>query len=378
MGIDVLSKATGRRLVHWTPANVRDCVLWQGPAAGRVTYNTQPSNANSDFAAWSGVYPNQAPDNWQVFSAGTVANHMEPSGNACRIISDYTAGVWLYKTCVVGNRYKATLDVSSITGQIRDPSDNAAPVITAGSHVRDYTATEPISVGWKRSAVCDAVFTNALFTNISLTSLAPVIGAPLTQATATVMPWVDVSTKQVRYNGGDALVSSSSTSAFKFMHDGTGGTMIVCFKPFTVGSTVYFATTALPVSSTNVGIGLFIQNVGNVGVTVMNGTGTYDLVYVASQTISINMTYVMTVRVARGDNNVKVRVNSVNKSSASLTSPSAANPTTGFSVGAQQSGVGIDGLIPDYAVYNRVLTDSECLRIERYMYRQAEGVDPSW
>lgn len=215
-------------------------------------------------------------------------------------------------------------------------------------------------------------------TNLSITSLTPRIGAPLTQATATAMPWVDSSTGQVRYQGGDLIQSTAPASTFKCLHDGTGGTLVVAVKPRVLQvatKNVYVTTTAI--SMADVGSVLFEEG-GLINFRVINGAGYAFAGNSSGVEMQAGTTAIITARIVSGTNGVSVRKNSVQKISGTLVSPSAADPTLTLNVGGRGTTECLDGLIPDCAVYPRVLTDSECLRVERYMYRQAEGRDPTW
>lgn len=375
MGIDVLSKATGRRLVHWTPANVRDCVLWQGPP--RPTYNTQPTLVDGDMEA-AGTTA------WTSGNSATLSKQTSDphSGTRCLRVSGDVYPYAYQSNILPGNAYRAVGWARVLSGapaSVRIGSGNNSWQTSSTSWTSfdvTATATDPsyglMSVG--TVAGQSSEFDDTSITNLSLTSLSPAVGAPLTQSTATAMPWIDTTTGLVKYQT-DVLSWSGAVSLSKCLHDGTGGTLIVCVRPSVLNAVNIFASTCA-LNALNHGMLMWYANDNTAVIYVFNGSGTPDLVTTFACPVAVNNTYVFTVRIRSGVGGVTFRSNSVNKYTGALTAPSTSNPSAGFKIGDLT--YPIDGLIPDCAVYNRVLTDSECLRIERYMYRQAEGVDPSW
>lgn len=369
----------------FTPAALAPS-LWLGAyEEARATRATQQAITDGDMEAvgtvgWAGLFGGT------VLSKEAGARTGGTGAQVIRVTNANAGSAGQNKAWTVGLREKhsvwARVDAGAVVAKITDQNGTtlvSSTATTAWSLLSgDMTAA---GVGWrdlqKAAGGAWIEFDDWSMEVLSLTSYLPRIGAALTQAGPTAMPWRGQ--YGIQFKDGDILQGGVAASVAKCLHDGTGGTLIVCVRPSVVNAVNYYANTAIS-SHANHGVGLWFDNANKIGVVVMNGGADYDLLTTAAANVSAGNTYVFTLRIAAGANGVTIRQNGVGKLTAALTAPSAADPSQGLQFGAMEAGNAActDGAIPDALLVPRVLTDAECLQAERYMYFNATGTVAPW
>ena len=220
---------------YWTPGDILGSLgAWfDFRTDSRGTYNTQSDNTNSDFASWTGTYPDEHPAGWSKSpDPGVVTAHVADAGNACRLVSDGTyVRIDRPAGAVIGNRYSMSCDVLDLTtGDIRVTGDELPGAGGVGVYAGDFTALYTLSTGLRRVGATDATFTNLVFRNLSLTQFDPqaatgaLAGSALVQASDAAMPWYR-DTYGVYFDDADRYAEIGDTSSAEFLHDGSGGTL---------------------------------------------------------------------------------------------------------------------------------------------------------
>jgi hypothetical protein len=212
--------------------------------------------------------------------------------------------------------------------------------------------------------------------NKSLTSYTPrfttVAGSVLAQATATAQPWVSSDGLGIRYQQ-DYLQWSAAASAMACMHNGAGGTIIWAVRPSAFPAAQSHCMSTVTTLTPAAGVIGFTAwyNATTVGMYVFNGGGTPDVGASAASPVAAGTTYVFALRVAAGANGVSLWQNSVQKVTATLTAPSAADPQSALRLGTYGGSFAVDGILGHPAVYNRALTDAEIIQASNYILAQA-------
>jgi hypothetical protein len=362
----------------WTPASVPGCILYGGAyQEARAVRAAQPTLLNGDFSGGTA--------NWTALGDAVLTAETYLGRQCLRLNWGGTDYATATQACLIsGNRYRYAGGMASDVNAGAAVYAGSGRMATTGALLNQWiddtgeaTSTSG-SLGLWLNQPGDKIARFSAITrldNLSLTSYTPafttVAGSVLAQATATAQPWVSSDGLGIRYQGGDMLQWSAAASNVKCLHDGTGGTLIVAVRINAINAQNVIAATATQ-NVTQTGINLWFS-AGQISLIILNGSGAYDTNTTAAITTALNTTYVFTVRVAAGANGVTVRQNSVNKITATLTAPSAANPTSRLALGAHTAGsvIGSDAIVGHPFVANRVLTDAECTSVENYILAQA-------
>jgi len=357
----------------WTPAALSP-TLWLGAyEEARGTRNTAPVPDDWDMEA-AGVA------RWALASAGGVPTKEANApyvGTQCMkiTVTGDGHGVFQANKLTLGNRYQVSAAIQS-DGVVRGGvciGVAGVNVIFSGTST-DWTVFTGDSTA---ESVAYRPFINSVgaaagffrvddmrIVNLSLRSYLPRIGAALSQATPTAMPWAGALGMMF---DGDLLPWGGAADA-KCLHTGDGGSLGWQYRPTTLKAENRIVATAATAVG-NVGVCVSCTNANTIRVRVMNGGGAYD--YDSGDVacnIAINNTYTMVLRVATGAGGVSLRVNGVEVISGALTAPSAANATTGLMFGGDAAGAAtnVTGYIGKGLLVPRALTVAECAQFEAY------------
>ena len=348
----------------WTPAALSPS-LWLG--------------AYEEARATRGAAPNlldgacQDVTKWTAHSGAALSNQPGGvSGNCMRVAFGGSANPLAGQDIgIVGNRYRAT---GSFRGDGAKPPEvlvyNSLALGLASNAWQSFAADQTMGpsgifgVRCTTAAAGYAEFDSLTLTNLSLTSYTPKIGAAMTQATATAMPWAGALGMMF---DGDLMPWGTAADA-KCMHTGDGGSLGWQYRPTTLKAENRIVATAATAVG-NVGVTVSCTNANTIRVRVMNGSGAYD--YDSGDVacpIAINNTYTMVLRVASGAGGVSLRVNGTEIISGALTAPSAANATTGLMLGGDAVGAAtnVTGYVGKALLVPRAITVAEAAQFEAY------------
>lgn len=350
---------------RWRPWNVPGTILYAGKPVGRVTYNTQPPIPG---AGWSGA-------NW-------AGSGMGPYTHAPGATTDLSQAV-----LVTGNRHVAIHTVSGRTaGQVTHKQGTAAGVArTADGVYSDELTAQSTTAIWTPDSAFDGAVTVNSITNLSAKVVVPEFVAPayagtnLAQATATAMPWVDTATGLLRYNGGDMLPWSAAAGAAKCLHDGTGGVITFACSPATI-ATAIVASSMTVIDPGSVGFAVELLAGGALYLLVANGSAGWAVAKNVAAGIVAGGKYVITYSCLAGAGQTILRVNGVPIAGETISSPSAADPSSALKLGASYAGstAGWDGTICGPWVCAGVPDAATIERVERALYLEAFGVPATW
>ncbi len=353
----------------WTPAALSP-TLWLGAyEEARATKAAQPVLVDGDMeaagtAAWNPVRC--------VLTKETGAPHSGVRSLRLTVNSDAYIQYANQSILTVGHRlslaaYAKTDSSRSVIVGDNVVSPTAKTIGTAWDTVaKEWTcAHKALLLGADTIPIGAWVeFDDLTLANLSITSYTPKIGAALTQATATAMPWAAALGMMF---DGDLMPWGGAADA-KCMHTGDGGSLGWQYRPTTLKAENRIVATAATAVG-NVGVTVSCTNANTIRVRVMNGGAAYD--YDSGDVacaIAINTTYTMVLRVATGAGGVSLRVNGVEVISGALTAPSAANATTGLMFGGDAAGAAsnVTGYIGKGLLVPRALTVAECAQFEAY------------
>jgi hypothetical protein len=365
----------------WTPASVPGCILYGGAyLEARATRAGQPTlyTAAADYT----------PSNAAIVLADDADVPTGLSGTSIKATVSDASSRWGSRAGVyiIGNRYAAEwwgksngsasiLLTDGSAGNLFGSTTDAAWALKSGEST--VTSASLILLRSATAAGSVAYFKPVSLRNLSLQQYTPLYttipGSVLAQAGPTAQPWVSSDGLGIRYQGGDLLQWSAAASAVKCLHDGTGGTLIVAVRPSVLNATNVFASTCSQAFD-QIGVCPWFTNTNILRLRINNGSGIADVDATAvAVTFAAGAVYAMAIRVSAGVDGVAVFQNGVRKITATLTAPTAANPTNPLSIGAPSAGssIGIDGLCGHPAVYNRALSDAEIVQVSNYILAQA-------
>jgi len=75
---------------------------------------------NTEFSSWSGVFPNEVPDWWALYSGpGDANNYVKQESNGARIVrTDNAIGITKTSQLIAGRSYKLKISVTVTSGQL--------------------------------------------------------------------------------------------------------------------------------------------------------------------------------------------------------------------------------------------------------------------
>ena len=115
---------------------------------------------NYDFITEQPWTDSSVPDDWTKGYTHDASNYVEENTNGCRFVSDGTLmGIHYAGAFTIGNTYKVTIDVYSITSgrlKVGDQYDEELEVSSTGiSSVTFTAATENLTIA--RDIACDII-----------------------------------------------------------------------------------------------------------------------------------------------------------------------------------------------------------------------------
>lgn len=332
----------------WTPAALSP-TLWLGPAsaAGRVTYAEQPTIPG---AGWSG--------------ASWAGSGLGPYTHTAGATTDLVNAV-----LIVGNRYLITYVVS---GRSAGTVTCKAGTTAGTARSADGTYTDELSCAGSTSCIFtpssdfDGSVTIVGVVNRSASSLTPAIGAALTQATPTAMPWKPTDADAIRFDGvADTMSIGGALSTWKLLHDGSGVTVFIAVKRTNYNDYVLSTSNA---TTTAHGVSLRRSaNPGTAELTIHNGSGT-EVCTITQSGFTIDAPHILEYSLSAADG-ADLAVDGVSTPSALTGSCSASNPSFAPHLMARPSGGWLAGDLYDIIVVPRRLaqTDPERVKCRQYL-----------
>jgi len=330
----------------WTPAALSP-VLWLGAyEEARATKAAQPVIPG---AGWTGA-------NWAGAGLG-------PYTHTAGATADLTQAV-----LTAGNRYSTSHTVSGRTaGTVTHKQGTAAGTARAanGTYTDELTAQATAAIWTPSNDFDGAVLVNSI-ANLSLSSYLPRIGAALTQATPTAMPWKPTDADAIRFDGAaDNMTIGGALSTWKLLHDGTGVTVFIAVKRTNYGDYVLSTSNA---QTTAHGVSLRRSaNPGTAELTVHNGSGV-AVCTITQSGFTIDTPHILEYALSAADG-ADLAVDGVSTPSALTGSCSAANPSFAPRLMARPSGGWLAGYLYDMVVVPRRMapTDPERVKCRQYL-----------
>lgn len=316
-----------------------------------VTYNTQPSVSDwTTGTGWSG--------------SGATGPYAHSAGS----VGDLTQALG-----VVGNRVQVTYTINGRTaGTLTFKAGTTVGTArsTNATFTEDLTVAGNTTLTFAADASFDGTVTITSVVNLSLTqagfraSTGALAGSALVQATAASMPWWD---SGLRFDGTeDFLESNASVTDWSFLHDPAGCTVAFDITPPNQQGYVF---DTLNFSGANKGLGItYFGAAQKFQLQLGNGTGTFiqqnaDLTSVAAPP---NLRYVCILRLPTAGT-VDFRMNGVSQAtSLSCAGRVAGNAAFTLHLGKRPGGVLLGQRMRAFFAVDRVLTDTECERLEAY------------
>ena len=357
LATDLLTEA---ELATWSGLQV-----WLDPTdASTLTYNTQPTLADGDmenvgvgdwFAGGGATLTKETSDPYEgarnIKIAYSGANNPNATSSICFIVGNrYTIqhtrrgyGAWLLSSGGAN-----TFGSTSYTGAAWDTELCEGTAATAAFRLYCIT-TSANSAEWD----------DINLTNISLASITPRAGAlsdAFTQATAASMPWIDSTTGAVRFDSTDKLISGIAKADLKFLHDGSGGTLVMVVNPDNL-------TNSYPLNDSDGSgdVGFKLRFASGSAYYAINKGGTAHTLTVANIASGSSQIFAALL----DSSFLRTYVNGVADASTAVSGLSSADSTDPLTLGGLYgyTTYGMPGTIGDTLAFNRTLSASEHYRL---------------